>query len=107
MVMTPNLIPVYGCAILTILTLCLFARQNRKSGWKRQRHDHFAEALKDFYTDLDTAREERVIVPDWKPLQAEEMISFSAQMLKLRSALKSSLPVTQDSPVPERVLVQR
>ena len=107
MVMTPNLIPIYGCAILTILTLCLFARQNRKSGWKRQRHDHFAEELREFYTDLDTAREERVIVPAWKPLEPQEMMSFSTQMLELRSALKSGLSVTQDSPMPERVLVHR
>ena len=107
MVMTPNLIPIYGCAVVTIMILCLFARQNRKSGWKRHRHDRFAEAMKDFYTDLETVREERVLVPEWKPLEAEETMSFSMQMLKLRSALKSSSPITQDSPALERVLVHR
>lgn len=107
MVMTANLIPIYGCALLTITLLCLFARQNHKSGWKRQRPDIFAEALQSFYTDSETAREEQVIVREWAPIEAQEMISFSAQMLKLRSALKASSPITQDSPMPERMLVHR
>jgi hypothetical protein len=106
MAMTANLIPVYGCAAVTIATLGMFARQNRKSGWKRVRLN-MAEAWKVIYSDSGLAEEEkRSVVPaEWTPLSREEEIGFSVQMLKLRSALGASASVTQESRVTERELV--
>ena len=81
------------------MVLCLFARQNRKSGWKRHRPDNMAESLEAFYAKLGVATtEEQRAISEWKPLSAEETIGFSAQMLKLRSALGASLPVTEHRP---------
>jgi len=102
--MTANLVPLYGCAALTIATLGMFARQNRKSGWKRVRLS-IAEALKVFYSDLGLAEQEKLaaVPAEWAPVSHEEEIGFSAQMLRLRSALGASASVTQDSRVTERV----
>ena len=107
MVMTPNLLPIYGFAALTIVILCLFARQNRRSGWKRHRTESIAHGLQEFYTSLGVRTEDQIALPEWAPLNPEETLSFSAEMLKLRSALGSSSPVTKGSPVPQRELVHQ
>jgi len=103
--MTGNLIPIYGCAVLTITMLGAFARQNRKSGWKRNRLN-VVEALETLYADLGLAQPEATPMagPEWKPVSVEEAIGFSAQMLKLRGALGTGTPVTLTPQVEEREL---
>ncbi len=107
-VMTPNLVPLYACAALTIMVLCLFARQNRKRGWKRVRTNNIAEGLLAFYEDVGVATEEQLAPQmEWKPVTADETIGFSAQLLKLRSALGTSSMLTRDSQIQQRELVNR
>ena len=107
MVMTPNLVPIYACAVLTILILCLFARQNQKSGWKRNRTESIEDGLREFFAQLGVSTDEQVSPPVWKPLDAEETIGFSAQMLRLRSALGTGSPVTQGSAAAKRELAHQ
>lgn len=86
----------------------MFARQNRKSGWKRVRLS-IADALKVFYSDLGLTEQEKLsaVPASWAAVSHEEDIAFSAQMLRLRSALGASAAMTQDSRVrvTERELV--
>lgn len=109
MLMTAHMISMYGVAVAAIGMLCWFARQNQKSGWKRNRAGSLAEALNDFYRDLGIVSEEVAIQPQAVPQQltSEEELSFSAQMLKLRAALGASAAVTQTLPLSERELVHR
>ena len=103
------MIPLYGCATLAIMVLSLFARQNRKEGWKRERPENAASAWSALFSSLGVAMEETVpAVPTQTGiLTLEEQIGFSAQMLKLRAALGTGTTVTQGTPVVERELVHQ
>jgi len=107
--MIENLVPIYGCATLTITALGLMARQNRKSGWKRQRANNMAEALQDFYSDLGVVTEEMAPTTpaEVKALTEEEIIGFTAEMLKLRSALGASTAITEEAVISDGELVPR
>ena len=110
MSMTANIIPIYGASVLSIGMLALFARQNRKSGWKRERST-FAQAMSSLYKDFGieleeapTPRPESSVPPVWAPVRPSETIDFSAQLLKLRGALGSAgAPVTNAPAVRELV----
>ncbi|MDQ6679192.1 MAG: hypothetical protein M3Z09_18070 [Acidobacteriota bacterium] len=104
----PHIISLYVSAALSIGALGFFARQNRKSGWMKLRPS-LPEALRELYAGVGVATEERKPdrTPAWKPLTNEELIGFSAQMLKLRSALGTHSPVTQETDAVERNLVHQ
>ncbi len=106
--MTPHMISLYISAALSVGALGLFARLNRKSGWVKPRPT-LPEAFKELCAGMGIATEERKpeAMPAWKPLTSEELIGFSAQMLKLRSALGTSSPVTQEAGALEHILVNR
>ncbi len=106
--MTENLLPLYGSAAVAITVLGLFARQNRKSGWKRQRPT-VAQAWKNFYSELGIVIDDQspVSPAEWTPVTQEEAISFSAQMLKLRTALGTGTTVTQDALTANRELIHQ
>lgn len=106
--MTANLLPIYGCAALAISVLGVFAKQNRKSGWVRER-PNAAEAWQKFYSDLGIViNDESPIAPaEWTPVTQEEAIGFSAQMLKLRSAVGTSIPVKQEARSSARDMVRQ
>jgi len=106
--MTANLLPLYGSAALAITVLGLFARQNRKSGWKRQR-PNVAQAWKNFYSELGIVVDDQSSISpaEWTPVTQEEAIGFSAQMLKLRSALGTGTAVTQDTRTADRDLIHQ
>lgn len=106
--MTANLLPLYGCAVLAITVLGAFARQNRKSGWKRERPTA-AQAWKNFYSELGiVVNDESPIAPaEWMPVTQEEAIGFSTQMLTLRSALGTGNSVAQGMGSLEREPMER
>ena len=103
------MIALYGCATLAVTVLSLFARQNRKEGWKRERPENAASAWSALFSSLGVAMEEPTPAMPMQTgtLTPEEQIGFSAQMLKLRAALGNGTPVTQNAPVAERELVHQ
>ncbi len=106
--MTANVLPLYGCAALAVTVLGVFAKQNRKSGWKRERPTA-AQAWKSFYSELGIViNDESPIAPaEWTPVTQEEAIGFSAQMLNLRSALGTGTSVTQEVQSTSQKLVRQ
>lgn len=96
-VMTPEFLPIYCSSILTVGSLALFARSNKKNGWQKQR-GKAANWLRNYYRDgheEDTRLEPAIEVreqeiPAWTPVSASEAISFSAQLIKMRTALGSA-----------------
>jgi hypothetical protein len=99
MIMTPNMIPLYAAAFVTISMLALFARHNRKSGWRKLRPS-VDKALDRFYADLGVPAEPQA--PAVPAVVAEDALGFSRQLLDLRQALGNSAPVK-----PARELVHK
>jgi hypothetical protein len=110
--MTPHLIPIYISSVVAIGVLALFARHNRKTGWKKQ-PGAFAQSVSDFYRSAyveEPAREEVPLqevqapaIPSWAPLAAPEAASFSAQLVNLRA----SLGTAGTAPQPARELARK
>lgn len=88
--MTPNMILLSTAAIATIGMLALFARHNRKTGWRKERPS-LEKALNLFYADSGMEAEEKApVAPQTNPAAA---LSFSAQLVQLRNALGTTAPV--------------
>ncbi|MCU1263681.1 MAG: hypothetical protein JWO80_6566 [Bryobacterales bacterium] len=107
--MTPHLIPIYISSVVAIGVLALFARHNRKTGWKKQ-SGAFAQSVSDFYRSAyveEPVREEVSLqapaIPSWAPLGAPEAASFSAQLVNLRA----SLGTAGTAPQPARELARK
>jgi chlorite dismutase len=91
--MTLELAPLYAASALSIITLALFARLNRKTGWKRQRHSIHQE-LFDLQAewhaqDLLHAVRETVAagVPATASLSVVHAAEFTSQLGRLHRAL--------------------
>ncbi len=69
-----------------------------------------AQAWKNFYSELGIVIDDQspLAPAEWTPVTQEEAIGFSAQMLKLRSALGSGTSVTMETlPAADRKLVHQ
>ena len=121
--MTAHMVPLYATSVLTIGMLAVFARHNRKTGWKKQ-PGALGRWIGHFYNDLSMVAEEASVesvsdenlavksrlpaVPSWAPVTAAESVGFSAQLLHLRSALGAAgaAPASETAPqTRERELV--
>ena len=68
-----------------------------------------AQAWKNFYSELGIVVDDQSSISpaEWTPVTQEEAIGFSAQMLKLRSALGTGTAVTQDTRTADRDLIHQ
>ena len=87
--MNSQTISLYSSAIAMITVLVGFSKANRKSGWRKSRTT-LGEAFQDFYSDMGF--NSNLNTP--APIQTSaNHADFTAQLLSLRGALGSSIPM--------------
>jgi hypothetical protein len=91
--MTLELAPLYAASALSIIALALFARHNRKTGWKRQRHSIHQELFElqaEWHAQdllLSVRRTAAAGVPATASFSIVQAAEFTSQLGRLHHAL--------------------